>query len=84
MDLRCSVRIITRGFGERSRSIDSADKEMKKNAENTLKIIADNCCKLISELLAHELVIIDGAEATVNAAATPHHRVLAQVYRSML
>ena len=71
MDPRCSVHIITIGFGERSRSINSADKEMKKNAENTLKIIADNCCKLISERLARELFMIDEAEATGNAAATP-------------
>ena len=29
--------------------IDSADREMKKNAEKTLKIIVDNYRKLISE-----------------------------------
>jgi hypothetical protein len=57
---------------------------MKKNAKITLKTIADNYRKLISERLAHELVMIDEAEATANAAAAQHHRVLAQEYRSML
>jgi hypothetical protein len=32
--------------------IDSADREMKKNAKKTLKIVADSFRKLISERLA--------------------------------
>jgi tyrosyl-tRNA synthetase len=57
---------------------------MKQKAENTLKLISDNYCKLLSERLADELGMIDEAEATGNSAAAEHHRVLAEVYRSML
>lgn len=57
---------------------------MKQNAENTLKVIADNYRKLISERMAHEFVMIDEAKATGNSTAVQHHRVLAEVYRSML
>lgn len=64
--------------------IDSADREMKQKAENTLKVISDNYYRLISERLANELGMIDEAEATGNSAAAQHHRVLAEVYRSML
>ncbi len=64
--------------------IDNADNEMKKNAEKTLRLIADNYHKLVSERLAIELGLIDDALATGNDAAARHHRVLADVYRSML
>ena len=57
---------------------------MKQKAESTLKVIADNYRRRISERLANELRMIDEAEATGNSAAVQHHRVLAEVYRSML
>jgi hypothetical protein len=63
--------------------IDSADREMKERAENTLKAIADNYQKLVFERLAYELDMIDQAKATGNVAAIEHHRALAEVYRSM-
>jgi hypothetical protein len=65
------------------RQIDSADREMKERADNTLKAIADNYQKLILERLAHELDMIDQAKATGNTAAMDHHRALAEVYKSM-
>jgi chromosome segregation ATPase len=64
--------------------INNADKEMKENAEKTLKIIADNYRRLVSERLAAELGLIDDSLATGNDVAARHHRVLADVYRSML
>lgn len=64
--------------------IDSADREMKQRAENTLKVIAENYRRLLSDRLSNELGMIDKAEATGNAPAAQHHRVLAEVYRSML
>lgn len=64
--------------------IDSADREMKQKTEDTLKNIADNYRKLLSDRLAHELGMVDEAKATGNAAATNHHKVLAEVYRSCL
>ena len=66
------------------RRIDSADREMKQRAENTLKAIADNYRRLISDRLVHELGMVDEARATGNAAAVNHHRALAEIYRSML
>ena len=63
--------------------IDSADREMKERAENTLKAIADNYQKLVLERLAYELDMIDQAKATGNVAAIEHHRTLAEVYKSM-
>jgi hypothetical protein len=63
--------------------IDSADRQMKQKAQNTLKVIADNYRRLLSERLANELGMIDEAEATGNWTAAQHHRVLAEVYRSM-
>jgi len=57
--------------------IDSADKEMKQEAEDTLKVIADNYRKLLSEWLEHELGMKDEAEAIGNDSAAQHHRVLA-------
>jgi hypothetical protein len=57
---------------------------MKQRAENTLKAIADNYRRLLSDRLAHELGMVDEALATGNAAAVNHHRVLAEIYRSML
>jgi hypothetical protein len=63
--------------------IDSADREMKEKAENTLKAIADNYQKLILERLAHELDMIDQARATGDSAAIDHHRALAEIYKSM-
>lgn len=57
---------------------------MKQKAEDTLKVIADNYRRLLSDRLEHELGMIDEAQATGNASAVQHHRVLAQVYRSML
>ena len=57
---------------------------MKQKAEDTLKAIADNYRRLISERLAHELGMIDEAETTGNSAAAWHHRALAEVYGSML
>jgi hypothetical protein len=64
--------------------IDSADREMKQRAENTLKVIAENYRRLLSDRRANELGMIDKSEATGNAPAAQHHRVLAEVYRSML
>ncbi len=64
--------------------IEIADREMKQRAEATLKTIADNYRRLLSERIAHELGMIDGSEATGNFSAANHHRALAQVYRSML
>jgi hypothetical protein len=69
---------------EAEEQIDVADREMKHRAEATLKTIADNYRRLLSERMAHELGMIDESEATGNFAAANHHRVLAQVYRSML
>jgi hypothetical protein len=57
---------------------------MKLKAENTLRAIADNYSRLLSERLVHELEMAEEAEATGNAAAVQHHKVLADVYRSML
>jgi hypothetical protein len=64
--------------------INTADREMKQKAENVLKVISDNYRKLLSERLANELGLIDEAESTGNWAAAQHHRVLAEVYKSML
>lgn len=64
--------------------IKSADRGLKQRADETLKTIADNYLKLISERLKHELDMIDESEATGDTVAANHHRVLTEVYRSML
>ncbi|HEX2014814.1 MAG TPA: hypothetical protein VLA68_06270 [Nitrososphaera sp.] len=64
--------------------INTADREMKQKAENVLKVISDSYRKLLSERLANELGLIDEAKSTGNWAAAQHHRVLAEVYKSML
>lgn len=69
---------------EAEERIDGADKEMKRRADATLKTIADNYRKLLSERMVHELDMVDEAKAMGNFAAANHHKVLAQVYRSML
>ena len=61
-----------------------ADREMKQMAENTLKAIADNYRQLVSDRRVQELGMVDKVRATGNAAAVNHHRVLAEIYRSML
>lgn len=63
--------------------IDSTD-TMKQRSENTLKAIADNYRRLLSDRLARELGMIDVARATGNGAAANHRRMLAETYRSML
>lgn len=52
---------------------------MKQRAENTLKAIADNYRKLLSDRLVHELGMTDEAQAAGNGAAANHHRVLAEI-----
>ena len=64
--------------------IDSADREIKERAERTLRAIADNYRKRISDRLEYEQSMIDSAESTGNETAAQHHRALAGVYRSML
>ena len=64
--------------------IEIADREMEQRAEATLKTIADNYRRLVSERIVHELGMVDESEATGNFTAANHHRTLAQVYRSIL
>lgn len=64
--------------------INSLDKELKQRTDETLKAITSNYLMLLSERLQHELDMVDESEATGNAVAANHHRVLAEVYRSML
>jgi hypothetical protein len=64
--------------------INNADREIKQKAETALEAIADNYRRLISERIEQELDLIDSSEATGDVASANHHRVLAQVYRSML
>ena len=64
--------------------IDSADREMKRRAEATLKTIADSYRRLLSDRMERELGMVDESNATGNFVAANHHRVLAEVYRSML
>lgn len=64
--------------------IDIADREVKERAERTLRAIADNYRRQISERLEYERSMVDSAESTGNESAAQHHRVLAGVYRSML
>ena len=64
--------------------IDLADRERKEKAEKTLKAIAANYRRQISERLEYEQDMVDSANSTGNEAAAQHHRVLAGVYRSML
>lgn len=64
--------------------IEIADRDMKQRADDTLRNIENNYRRLVSERMEHELDMVDKAHATGNGAVAEHHRVLAQVYGSML
>lgn len=49
-----------------------------------MNVIAENYRRLLSERMANELGLVDEAKAKGNWVAAQHHKVLAEVYESML
>lgn len=64
--------------------INKIEADMKKETENRLQTARDNYEKALRDRIAHEITLRDEAYRQRNDVAVNHHKLLAEVYQSML
>ncbi len=64
--------------------IDKADKSSKEKAEKILKTMTEDYNNRVAERVAYELQMAQSEEKMGNQSAAERHRMMAEIFRSVL